>query len=419
MPKKRTLRILLPMMVAGLLIAVLGVGKCGPSRVEKLRKEEAKKPDLIRESGPQSLDKWIVRFDRQVPPPVEPLAYPSQTRGQLSNGLRYIVVENPENAGEVSLRLLVLSGSAHEGESEAGFAHFVEHMAFRTTAHRTDEGVMARFERLGLTSGADTNAHTARDHTLYRLDLPEADDSSLDEAFRFMRDVTDGMLFLPDEVEVEKAVVLREMDQRRYLTGFDARVALVLPEVPVAMASPIGKLETIESATPDSLRAFWERCYVPSRMVLVVVGDFTRDAMEAMIKRHFETLERKDEVQEPELGDPLGGNREPRAYCFRNDDQKNVRVALAVAQPIDRVPDDRGKRRDAMVRRLGLRMMTDRIADGCLDSRLAVTGFACGEVEVVPGIRWLEISGVTDFRPGFVFSSFCCQLAARAGIWIH
>ena len=139
-------------------------------------------------------------------------------------------------------------------------------MAFQGTVSLPGHS-MELFERLGLRSGADTNAFTSPDHTVYKLDIPDADEKTLETAFTFLQDVAGGILFQAAEVESERQVVLREMEETEARgEGYYLRAATILPEVRAAQRAPIGLREVVERATPEILRDFWKRHYVPSRM---------------------------------------------------------------------------------------------------------------------------------------------------------
>src|SRR5271165_3479357 len=88
---------------------------------------------------------------------------------------------DPAARNGASLRLLVLAGSFEETDSQRGLAHLLEHMAFEGSAHYTSAALAERLQRLGMGGGADTNAATSFDHTLYRLELPDAAPASLAE----------------------------------------------------------------------------------------------------------------------------------------------------------------------------------------------------------------------------------------------
>jgi zinc protease len=84
-----------------------------------------------------------------------------------------------ENPGEVSLRLQIRAASIYENDDESGF---VEHFALTPTDRRPDGNTLEAFQRSGVKIGADSNAHTAVDHTRYRLDFPLADDEAMEAA---------------------------------------------------------------------------------------------------------------------------------------------------------------------------------------------------------------------------------------------
>jgi zinc protease len=87
------------------------------------------------------------------------------TQGTLPNGLHYIILPRESPKNNVSLRLIVQAGSLDEHDDERGFAHFVEHMAFKGTRNFPPGTVRLFFETLGLTFGAELNANTSYTHT--------------------------------------------------------------------------------------------------------------------------------------------------------------------------------------------------------------------------------------------------------------
>ena len=112
---------------------------------------------------------------------------PDYRFGRLDNGMRYIVRHNATPAGQGMVWLRFDGGALFEGEDERGYAHFVEHMAFNGST-RVPEGEMVKLlEREGLAFGADTNASTGFDQTLYKLNLPRNDPALLGTALMLMR----------------------------------------------------------------------------------------------------------------------------------------------------------------------------------------------------------------------------------------
>src|SRR5678815_5458945 len=94
------------------------------------------------------------------------------TIGQLPNGLRYYVRENKKPEKRAELRLAVKTGSVLEDDDQQGLAHFVEHMAFNGTEHFPKNEIVQFIESVGMRFGADLNAYTSFDETVYMLTIP-------------------------------------------------------------------------------------------------------------------------------------------------------------------------------------------------------------------------------------------------------
>ncbi|MEM0970670.1 MAG: insulinase family protein, partial [Verrucomicrobiota bacterium] len=134
--------------------------------------------------------------------------------GTLENGLRFALLQNPEPPDRVSLRLFVDAGSLMEDDDQQGLAHFLEHMAFNGTRNFPAGEMVEYFQRLGMAFGSHTNAHTSFRETVYKLELPNTEDSTLEEGFQLLRDYADGLLFGEEEIEKERGVILSEKRSR-------------------------------------------------------------------------------------------------------------------------------------------------------------------------------------------------------------
>jgi zinc protease len=144
-------------------------------------------------------------------------------------------------------------------------------------------------ERLGLAFGADTNAQTSFDHTTYQLDLPRNDASLIDTALMLMRETASELTFPAAETTRERGVVLAEKRDRNSWSyrALEDRLKFTVPGARFAQRLPIGTTEALDAATPDTLRAFWSRHYVPASTTVIVVGDVDPAAVESAIKAHF------------------------------------------------------------------------------------------------------------------------------------
>jgi len=238
-------------------------------------------------------DQTSVCIDTSWPQETSDLAPdPSLHFGRLANGIRYVLVENHEPKGRIALYLDVQAGSLNETDAQRGYAHFLEHMLFNGTAHFPPGELIRYFQSIGMGFGADTNAHTSYDETVYKLLLPDNKEKTLDTGMLVLADYARRALLLEDEVEHERGVILAE---KRSRDSADARVSRALLHrefagTRVATRDPIGVEQTILAANSARLRAFYDTWYRPENMIVVLVGDVPPDQAQAVLVRHFAEL---------------------------------------------------------------------------------------------------------------------------------
>ncbi|HUL72800.1 MAG TPA: insulinase family protein [Vicinamibacterales bacterium] len=234
-----------------------------------------------------------------APPPAQATAAsqpmpvdPAIAMGKLSNGLRYYVRANPKPEKRAELRLVVKAGSILEDEDQQGLAHFVEHMAFNGMAHFPKQEIIAFIESLGMRFGADLNAYTSFDETVYMLQVPTDKPGTMDRALLILEDWAHNVTFDPVEIDKERPVIMEEWRLRR---GAGARITdklfpVLLQGSRYADRLPIGKTEVIQSFKPEALTRFYKDWYRPDLMAVVAVGDFDEAATEALVKSHFSSI---------------------------------------------------------------------------------------------------------------------------------
>src|SRR5262247_84598 len=211
------------------------------------------------------------------------------TIGKLPNGLQYYVRANKKPEKRAELRLAVKAGSVLEDDDQQGLAHFVEHMAFNGTEHFPKHELIKFIESLGMRFGADLNAYTSFDETVYMLQVPTDKPEVMDRALLVLEDWAHNVSFEPAEIDKERGVVMEEWRLRR---GAGARTTdklfpIVLKGSRYADRLPIGKPEIIQNFKPETLKKFYKDWYRPDLMAVVAVGDFDKTAVEDLIKKHF------------------------------------------------------------------------------------------------------------------------------------
>ena len=217
---------------------------------------------------------------------------PEITVGTLSNGLRYYVRANKKPEKRAELRLVVKAGSILEDDDQQGLAHFVEHMAFNGTRNFPKHEVVSFLESLGMRFGADINAYTSFDETVYMLTVPTDKPETMDRALLILEDWAQDVTFDPAEIDKERGVVMEEWRVRR---GAGARMQdkvfpIWLKGSRYADRLPIGKTEVLQTFKPERLKKFYTDWYRPDLMAVVAVGDFDKAATEGLIKTHFSRL---------------------------------------------------------------------------------------------------------------------------------
>ena len=130
--------------------------------------------------------------------------------GKLSNGLTYYIRQNKKPENKVELRLAVNAGSILEDNDQQGLAHFTEHMAFNGSKHFKKNELVNFLQNIGVEFGADLNAYTGFDETVYILPIPLTDTSNFRKGLTVLQDWASGLSFDNKQIDDERGVVLEE-----------------------------------------------------------------------------------------------------------------------------------------------------------------------------------------------------------------
>ncbi len=218
------------------------------------------------------------------------------TKGKLENGLTYYIRRNEKPENRAELRLVVKAGSILEDEDQLGLAHFIEHMAFNGTENFAKNELVSYLQSIGVKYGADLNASTSFDETIYILPVPTDDEKILNQSFQILEDWAHQLTFDPDEIDSERGVVIEEWRTGRGANQRmrDQTFPVLLKDSRYAERLPIGTLESLEKFSHESLKRFYTDWYRPDLMAVIVVGDIREDEIEDKIKQHFSSLQNPD-----------------------------------------------------------------------------------------------------------------------------
>jgi zinc protease len=217
---------------------------------------------------------------------------PNVTVGKLANGLTYFIRVNKKPEARAELRLAVNAGSVLEDERQLGLAHFVEHMAFNGTRNFAKQELVHYLESIGMRFGADLNAYTSFDETVYMLTVPTDTGKALEKGMQILEDWAHNVTFDAAEIEKERGVVIEEwrLGQGAEERMRDKYFPILFRDSRYAVRLPIGTRANLESFKHDDLTRFYRTFYRPELMAVIAVGDFDKNRVEQLIRTHFSNV---------------------------------------------------------------------------------------------------------------------------------
>jgi zinc protease len=249
--------------------------------------------------------------------------------GKLSNGLTYYIKVNRKPSSRAELRLVANIGSVQEDDDQQGLAHFTEHMAFNGTEHFKKTELVDFLNSIGMGYANGLNAGTGLDQTTYMLEIPTDNAEIFRKGFLILSDWANGVSLDAEEIDKERGVIIEEWrmgqgaDQRMY----NATSKVLFAGSKYAERMPIGKLEVLQSFTPEAIRRFYADWYRPDLQAVVAVGDFDAKVVENLIKEYFEPITGGTNVREVVLY-PVPDNIEPKVVIATDPEAAETSVQL-------------------------------------------------------------------------------------------
>jgi zinc protease len=239
-------------------------------------------------------------------------------RQVLPNGLEVIAVEN-HNVPLATVEIDVKNGSFTQTPEYAGLAHMYEHMIFKANAKlpKPDQFI----DRAG-ELGAVFNGRTDEERVAYYMTVLA---DSIAGAMQLMADALKAPLFLRDELERERQVVIGEYDRNESSPFFRLNAEMTKRLYPGQWSrkNVIGDRNVILTTTPEKMRFIQHKYYVPNNSVLIVTGDIRPDSVFAMAGRIYGDWQKG---ADPFTADPI-----PAIPTLPKDD------ALIIEEPVGAV----------------------------------------------------------------------------------
>ena len=200
----------------------------------------------------------------------------------LDNGLRVVVIEN-HKAPLIKHMMWYDAGAADEKYGKGGSAHLLEHLMFRGT-NKVKDG---EYNRIMHENGADSNAFTSHDMTVYHQ---FSDISRLEALMALEADRMQNLNFDEKAFETEQKIVFQERKQvveNNPAALFGERLNLLLwGNLPYG--HPVtGLADEIMALTADDVRDFYQNYYAPNNAILVLSGDIDAATAKKLAQTYY------------------------------------------------------------------------------------------------------------------------------------
>ncbi|MDE6218265.1 MAG: insulinase family protein, partial [Muribaculaceae bacterium] len=212
--------------------------------------------------------------------------------GVLPNGLHYYIMHNAEPKQRANFYIAQKVGSTLETQDQLGLAHFLEHMAFNGTTHYPGKSMLNYLQTKGIRFGADINAYTDFDETVYNINnVPTNDIQLMDSVLLVLHDWSGSILLEESEIDAERGVIREEWRSRN-----NAQIRMYTDLLPKIYQEyqyqqmPIGSMDVVMNFKPEVLRAYYKKWYRPDQQGIVIVGDFDAAEMEKKVIDLFSTI---------------------------------------------------------------------------------------------------------------------------------
>ena len=263
-------------------------------------------------------------------------------KGILPNGMTYYIRHNAQTKGVADFYIVQKVGSILEEKHQRGLAHFLEHMAFNGTKHfpgnTLQPGIVAWCESVGIKFGANLNAYTSVDQTVYNISAaPVTREGVIDSCLLILNDWSHELLLTDKEIDKERGVIEEEWRTRR--SGM-AMQRLSEQAMPIIYAGtkysdcmPIGNIDIVRTFPYNDLRDYYSKWYRPDLQAIIVVGDINEDKIEEKIKKLFAKIPLPQNPAH-RIYYPIGNNEKMILYTATDKEQPTVNFTLYMKRDV-------------------------------------------------------------------------------------
>lgn len=233
----------------------------------------------------------------------------SLIQGKLDNGFTYYIKPLKEPVPVVKVQLWVKAGAKQEGENQTDLAHFLEHLALKSSTH-FPKGIRydsIRLAKAGLTSISDINASTGFETTHYTFNAKPNNKDAIHTALLWFNDIAQGLKLTDEDIENERGVLVQEVNLRvQDLPEFLLKDKVRSKIIPCSNPSNIHTNKHVQFSAKE-IRDFYKAWYRPDLMAIGIIGNIENPMqLKKQIEKEFGTI-------------PVSKNKTPPPNCSKLD----------------------------------------------------------------------------------------------------
>lgn len=342
-------------------LSLIGIVLIGTSCSTPLGNGTADKPTSIHDATPDFMGALPIS--------------PRMIKGQLDNGMTYLIRQNTTPQKRAEIRLIVKAGSILEDDNQQGFAHFVEHMAFNGTEDFDKQAIVEYVESIGMKFGAHLNAYTSFDETVYKLQLPSDQPGTLEKGIHILENWAHKIKFDGEEIDKERGVVLEEMRARQGAGWriFNKQLPVIYQGSQYALRLPIGSKDVLEQGEHQDLVRFYKDWYRPELMALVAVGDFDPYQVQGLFEKYFNSIKQTQAHPKQKPIYTIPDNTAPHVTIETDPELTKTTVEIQIKQALIE-PATYSEYYQTLVAQLFINILNGRFSEAILAPKAPVIG---------------------------------------------
>jgi len=205
-------------------------------------------------------------------------------REVLPNGLT-VITEQMQNIRSVSIGIWVKTGSRDEDPQWNGISHFIEHMVFKGTRHRSAEDIARQVDSIG----GNMDAFTAKECICFNVKVL---DEHLPIAMDVLSDLVLNPVFDTHDISRERGVILEEIkmdeDSPDYLVH-EIFTQNFWKDHP--LGKPIlGTKDTVKKFERDPVLEFYGQRFGPGNLIISAAGNLSHHQFVELVNKHFHQM---------------------------------------------------------------------------------------------------------------------------------